>query len=91
MRQPNRVCKYSKCGKEYFACSDSIRLGGVKAHCCSNEHFSKWQIEVAYFRGQGVPQSPYLEGMVAEGALPESVLPKPKVRHKKESDLDVED
>ncbi len=76
MPKTNRVCKYSKCNKEYFACSDSIRYGGIKAHCCSNEHFEKWQTEVRYFRGEDVLNSPYLEDMVLEGSLPESVLQK---------------
>ena len=86
MPKPNRVCKYSNCSKEFFACNDSIRIGGYKAHCCSPEHFEKWQTEVLYFRGEDVSKSPYLAEMVSDGVLPESALPK-KFKSKKESEV----
>lgn len=75
MRSKNRVCKYSKCSAKYRACPDSIRLGSWKSHCCKHEHYQKWQIEVAYFRGEDISGYPFIEDMVAEGSLPRSVLP----------------
>jgi len=77
---PKMICKYSKCGKEYQACEDSVQQGKFRECGCSFDHYAKYQNEVAYFRGQEMPFPEVIEGMVTEGALPESVLPKEEVQ-----------
>ena len=45
----NRNCYF--CGKPYFACDSSIKLGSWKASCCSPEHFQAWQIALSLQSG----------------------------------------
>ncbi len=78
MKKKNRICEYSKCSKEYHACFDSIRLGGWKSYCCTQEHYQKWQTEIKYHRGEDITGNPLIAKMVAEGALPDTLLPKQK-------------
>ena len=45
----NRNCYF--CGKPYYACDSSLKLGSWKASCCSPEHFQAWQIALAIQSG----------------------------------------
>lgn len=45
----NRNCYF--CGKPYFACDGSLKLGSWKASCCCPEHFQAWQITLSIQSG----------------------------------------
>lgn len=51
--QTNRQCYF--CGKPYFACDSSLKLGSWKSSCCSPEHFQAWQIVLAVQSGAMTP------------------------------------
>lgn len=40
MNKPNTKCRV--CGKEYFCCADSRRIGGWKSMACSQECFKEY-------------------------------------------------
>lgn len=75
-QKPNMICKYSKCHKEYYACSSCHKFGHYKTCGCCIEHFAMYQNEVYFHRGDEMPFPELLEQMVQDGALPESVLTK---------------
>ena len=51
----NRNCYF--CGKPYFACDSSLKLGAWKASCCCPEHFQAWQVALAVQSGNMTPSA----------------------------------
>lgn len=51
-KQPNHICKYSKCQKEYYACPDCDKTSSWRAVACSPEHYQEYIKEVLEVRNK---------------------------------------
>lgn len=43
---PNHTCKYSKCGKRYYACDGCEKIGSWRIVACCPEHYQAYILEI---------------------------------------------
>lgn len=63
MDKPNTKCRV--CGKEYYCCVDSRKVGAWKAMACSPEHFKEYMSRIEESRKPKITSEPQNETKIS--------------------------